>query len=348
MHAFLLAFGFALFLTPKIIRLAHRRRLYDLPNERSAHSKITPRLGGVGIFAGLAVACSATWLDAQAVWVFVAVAMVFGAGLVDDLKQLPPSVKFGFQILAALLLIFGAGLRIESMGGVLGIFELPFAVSAALTLVTFVGVVNAFNLIDGVNGLAASLGILACLFFGTWFLAQGDPVFATLAFATVGGLCGFLYFNFRKESLIFMGDGGSLTVGLVCAILCVAFLGKVNMAGVSSFRAAPVVILAAVVVPVFDTLRVFAWRVAHGRSPFCADRNHLHHFLLEMGMTHFQVTGTIVLYQASLLGFSLWLQAVEINSLLIMTVCLAAMPMLSLQAWIMRKRELTTLISVRY
>jgi UDP-N-acetylmuramyl pentapeptide phosphotransferase/UDP-N-acetylglucosamine-1-phosphate transferase len=183
------------------------------------------------------------------------------------------------------------------MHGLLGITALPEAASLVLTYSTLIVVINAFNLIDGVDGLAGSLGLLTMLVFGTYFYYIGLTAYALLALSLGGSLAAFLIFNFNPAK-IFMGDSGSLLLGLVNAILVIKFIAvadsstAVAMLPVGSSVALGVAIL---MVPLADTLRVFSIRITQGRSPFSPDRNHIHHLLLDRGLNHKQVALTCLL-----------------------------------------------------
>jgi UDP-N-acetylmuramyl pentapeptide phosphotransferase/UDP-N-acetylglucosamine-1-phosphate transferase len=188
------------------------------------------------------------------------------------------------QLALATLIAF-SGVRINNLNGIFGVHELPVTAQYTLTILIIAGITNAFNLIDGIDGLAGGLGFMSLVIIGLFLTLSGDANIALIAFALAGGLLGFLYYNFNPAR-IFMGDTGSLVLGFVIAVLTVRLI-QFNTAG--SFKLiqhAPVFGLSLVMIPVFDTLRVFAARIWRGRSPFDPDKTHIHHLLTNNGWSH--------------------------------------------------------------
>jgi UDP-N-acetylmuramyl pentapeptide phosphotransferase/UDP-N-acetylglucosamine-1-phosphate transferase len=303
MFAFVLGFVTAFILTytliPVIIRVAKDLKLYDRPNERSAHIEPTPSLGGVAIFAG-AVCGTILWTPYTSFgvlqYILAAFVLIFLLGITDDLISVSPTKKFAGQLLVAIILTYKANIRITNFYGVFGIYDLPDLTSYILSIVVIVGIINAFNLIDGIDGLAGSIGLLACLVWGTWFVAANDPALAILAFSLSGALIAFLKFNFTPAR-IFMGDTGSLLLGTVCSILSIRFIEmnhQIQSSSGLSLSAAPAIAVSILILPLYDTLRVFVRRIAQGRSPFHPDKNHIHHLLLDAGFNHLQSTALLI------------------------------------------------------
>ena len=284
---FLTAFVVTLITIPPIIALIRKYRLYDLPNDRKIHTSPIPTMGGIAILAGMMTALF-LWLpftrEIAQVCFFFSVTVLFGLGIMDDLKDL--SAKYKFIIQAALAaLIALSGIRITSFDGLFGLYTLPISAQYTFTLLAIVGITNAFNLIDGIDGLAGGLGFMSLVTLGMFLIMSGDVNTALIAFALAGGILAFLYFNFNPAR-IFMGDTGSLILGFVVAVLSIRLL-QVNMVAVKPVLPhAPVFILGIVLIPVFDTLRVFAIRIWHGKSPFAADKTHIHHLLTNAGYSH--------------------------------------------------------------
>jgi UDP-N-acetylmuramyl pentapeptide phosphotransferase/UDP-N-acetylglucosamine-1-phosphate transferase len=216
--------------------------------------------------------------------------VVFFLGLKDDILILSASKKFAGQVIAAGILIQFGGVNLNDMHGLFGIHHIPAAASFALTMLTIIMITNSFNLIDGVDGLAGSLGILTTAVFGSYFAYVGQFTYAIMAFSLTGSLVSFLIYNFPPAK-IFMGDTGSLLVGLINSILVIKFI---NIAAdpncVLHFDSAPAIGFAVMMIPLFDTLRVFGLRILNRRSPFSPDRNHIHHFLLDLGLNHRSTT----------------------------------------------------------
>ncbi|MEO7924093.1 MAG: MraY family glycosyltransferase [Chitinophagaceae bacterium] len=282
---------------PVIMQVAEKKKLYDVPDERKVHTRLVASLGGIGIFGGFLLAALLSvqgYLNPEFQYFFAAALVIFFLGLKDDIMILSATKKFIGQIIAASILIHLGGIRLDSMHGLLGFDQLPEGFGLALSYLTIIVVINSFNLIDGVDGLAASLGILTMLVFGAYFFVIDYQAYALLAFSMAGSLVAFIIFN-HHPAKIFMGDSGSLMIGLVNAILVIKFINVAN----SPFVAVPVpasvaIGFAILIVPLLDTLRVFGIRIINGRSPFTPDRNHVHHLLLDRGLGHAAVTFTCV------------------------------------------------------
>ncbi|MEO6731490.1 MAG: MraY family glycosyltransferase [Ferruginibacter sp.] len=294
---------------PIIIQVAREKKLFDEPDERKVHKMVIPTLGGLGIFAGfiLSLLLGAP-VGSNELQYFVAAAIViFFLGIKDDILVLSAAKKFIGQLVAAGIIIKFGGIQITNMHGFLGITHLPPLVSIIFTLFTIIVIVNSFNLIDGVDGLAGCLGLLAAIVFGSYFLYAGETMLAVMAFSLAGSLIGFLIYNFSPAK-IFMGDTGSLLIGLINSIMVVKFI---NIAGNESMKlpleAAPALGMAILIIPLFDTLRVFSLRILDKRSPFSPDRTHVHHFLLDLGFSHRKVTLLCLITNISfiVLAFSL-------------------------------------------
>jgi UDP-N-acetylmuramyl pentapeptide phosphotransferase/UDP-N-acetylglucosamine-1-phosphate transferase len=282
---------------PAIMRVADEKKLFDLPDQRKLHRNAIASLGGVGIFLGFFLASLLT-IKGEArpeiQYCYASGMVVFFLGLKDDILVISALKKFLGQLAAAAIVIHLAGIRIESMHGVFGLGTLPLPLSYLLSYITIIVVVNAYNLIDGVDGLAGSLGVLTTSIFGVYFFWANMPVYSLLAFGMTGSLLAFLVFNFNPAK-IFMGDSGSLLLGLVNAILVMKFIKVADApSAVVPIASAVAVGFSILVVPLLDTLRVFSMRIAKGRSPFVPDRNHIHHLLLDRGLNHRNVTVTCV------------------------------------------------------
>jgi UDP-N-acetylmuramyl pentapeptide phosphotransferase/UDP-N-acetylglucosamine-1-phosphate transferase len=278
---------------PVIITVADMKKLFDVPDERKIHhSAITP-LGGIGIFAGFVFGCLLTinFKTSFEFQYFIAATMViFFLGLKDDILVISPIKKFIGQVLAAFLIIYDGRIQIRSMHGFLGINELPEMFSLLITYFAVIVIINSFNLIDGVDGLAGSLGLMSSALFGVYFLSVNMPSYYTLAFALSGSLMAFLIFNFQPAK-IFMGDTGSLLIGSINAILVIKFINVAQSNEVATpLESSPAIGFAILMIPLLDTLRVFSIRIFKRRSPFSPDRNHIHHLLLDRGLSHTAIT----------------------------------------------------------
>ena len=313
---------------PSIIKIAEIKHLFDEPDDRKQHIHRTPTLGGVAIFAGLIFSLT-FWSDQDAIvelqYIISSVILLFFMGIKDDLFNLIAYKKLAGQLLASFILVHWAGIRITTFYGLFGIQDLPIIPTYVLSIFTIVVITNSFNLIDGVDGLAASVGIVASSMFGFWFFSAGVTQYAILASCMVGALLGFLYYN-RSPAKIFMGDTGSLIVGVILSILSIKFIEMnrvLDRAHPNKVLVVPVVTLAILVIPLFDTLRVFTIRILQGKSPMSADRNHIHHLLLSLGFSHNQTTLSLVSFNVVVVGLVYYFQFIkgEILLSLLLGIC---------------------------
>ncbi len=284
---FITAFVVTLLTIPPIIALIRKYRLYDMPNARKEHSFPVPTMGGIAIVGGMVMSLM-LWFpfhyETAQIAFFFSVAVLFGLGIMDDLRDLSAKYKFVIQVGLAILIAV-AGIRITSFEGLFGIHELPLASQYTFTILAIVGITNSFNLVDGIDGLAGGLGFMSLITLGMFLTISGDINTALVAFALAGGVLAFLYFNFNPAR-IFMGDTGSLVLGFVIAVLCIRLM-QVNAGSIRPvLQHSPVFVLGIVLIPVYDTLRVFAVRIWNGKSPFEADRTHIHHLLTNDGFGH--------------------------------------------------------------
>ena len=274
--------------------MARIHHLYDESRRlREGHDLGIPRLGGVAIFVGFTVTTLLFYVNDHALsvnYLVCACILLFIIGLKDDLTGVNPGTKFLIQIIVCGILIFPANIRLTSLFGIFGIYDIPYFVSVCLSVLLILLVVNAFNLIDGIDGLAAITGIIVNGTFGIFFIYLHQYQLATVSFSITAAIAGFLRFNITPAK-IFMGDTGSLLIGLISVVMALKFL-KVNMemTPIDRIFSFPAITLAILIGPIFDTIRVFIIRVANGISPFTADRNHIHHCMLKLGFNHIQTT----------------------------------------------------------
>ncbi len=328
LFAAVIAFGLVYKVVPVLVRIAYHLNFYDRPDgERKLHTRYISSLGGVAIFLAFLVGFAVTGYADQItgfVYLLVALVMLFFIGLQDDLMGLSPNKKLGVELFASGMIILGCQVFISNFNGILGIGEIPLYIGIPLTLFIMIGITNAYNLIDGIDGLAGGIGVIASLFFAIGFTIAGSTALAVLSFITAITLIGFLVHNFSPAS-IFMGDTGSLVVGMLLAFLSIQFI---NLHQVSEFQAAfgagatllPVAFLA---VPLYDTLTVVLKRIINKKSPFKAGRDHIHHDLLGIGFNHKQATLILCAGTVLISIFALALSHLNIN-LLLLAIILSA------------------------
>ncbi|RZL15487.1 MAG: undecaprenyl/decaprenyl-phosphate alpha-N-acetylglucosaminyl 1-phosphate transferase [Hymenobacter sp.] len=277
-----------MFAVPSIVYIAHIKHLFDAPNNRSVHTQPTPRLGGVAVLAGFLSALTIFAPLGHGVQHLLAgCILLFFVGLKDDLVTVSVAKKFIGQLLATGVVMLMADVRITSFQGLLGIGTLPIGLSYGFTFVAIVGITNAINLIDGLDGLAGTIVLIISSTLGYYFYQYGGPEFSNYAFVAVclmGGMLGFLRYNFHRAN-IFMGDTGSLVCGFIVSILAIQFIELGNAPAQPLGAASPAVALGILFVPLFDTARVFLLRMSAGKSPFTPDRNHIHHRVLALGFS---------------------------------------------------------------
>lgn len=297
---------------PIIIRVAELKHLMDEPDQdRKLHSCRTPTLGGVAIFIGtiFTFASFADYfkLSYEIRFLVPALLLLFFAGILDDILHVRAFKKLMIQMFCAFMVTILGSLHITNLWGIFGVSEISYTSGVVLTFLFIVSLINAYNLIDGVNGLAGGLGLIACVFFGTWFAIDQDQTLTILSFSLAGSLLGFLLFNFRSGK-IFMGDTGSMIVGFIISILAVKFVENNRISGVELsnhyIKAAPALAVSVFIVPFFDMVRVFVQRLIKRQHPFKADRRHLHHILLDLGLNHIQTSTFIFLMTFASMTFA--------------------------------------------
>ena len=275
---------------PTIIRIANRLSLFDEPNERKLHHDRIPLLGGVAIFAASLFAFTiwaAPYFEPLHLFIIAGLIIIFFFGLRDDIAPLAPLKKLSGQVIASLIVILYCDIRLGGLHGLFGIHNLSYAGSICWTLFCMLFIINAFNLIDGIDGLSSGLGVISSFVFGVLHFVYGEYLMAVLSFSLCGALLGFLPYNFYKAK-IFMGDTGTMTTGFILSVLAMHFMEitrEVRIEHWFSYYTAPVVVLATLIIPIVDMVRVFVIRIVRFRSPFSADKMHIHHKLLALGIT---------------------------------------------------------------
>lgn len=300
----------AVWVFPKVLHIALQKNIVDNPDARKLQRTPIPVLGGVAVVFGIIVALSVCCLlfDCSNLFTIVlAMFMMLYIGTIDDIIELSPRVRFLIEIGIALMLMCTCGYSIDHFHGLWGLQEVPLAVSIPLTVVTVVGLINAINLIDGVDGYSSGYCIMACLIFGVFYVVVGDIPMVMLASVCVGSLLPFFFHNvFGKASKMFIGDGGTLVMGVIMSIFVLNMLKAETYCSVYVSWGMGLVplTLAILSIPVFDTIRVMSTRIMRGSSPFSPDKTHLHHLFIDMGFSHIGATCCILLL--NLLNLFAW------------------------------------------
>jgi len=326
--AFITAFLLVYLAIPSIINIARVKHLYDVPDQRKSHYEVVPTLGGVAIFAGV-IFSIILWTpfdvfgDLQ--YILCSFIIIFLIGAKDDILPMSPFRKMAGQIFACFILVFKAQVRLTSLYGIFGVYEIPEVLSIILSMFTILVIINAFNLIDGINGLTGSLATLISITLGTWFFLVDRTDLAIIAFSLAGATIAFLKYNITPAR-IFMGDTGSMLIGVITAILVIEFI-EIH-AGLQNspyaFKAVPAVAIGIVIIPLFDTLRVFVLRIFKRKSPLSPDRGHIHHLLLDCGLSHMQATSVLIMTNLAFIFFVIYFQDLGNLRLLIAILILAS------------------------
>jgi len=282
---------------PKIIGVVEYRRLMDSPNHRSSHKSRTPTLGGVSFFYTLIFAFffikGWTTLN-EGFYIIPGLTILFIVGLKDDLVVISPGAKLMAQVFAIVFILANPSFTIHSLNGFLNINEIPYYLFLIIGGFMMLTIINSYNLIDGIDGLASVVGIVIMVIFTTIFYLTKEYFFALVSITMNACLMAFLGFNLSSDKKIFMGDTGSLIVGFVISILTLKFLALRPMAYTDLpflLENAPLIAISILIVPLFDTARVFAIRIANKKAPFSPDRNHTHHVLIDYwGLSHKQAS----------------------------------------------------------
>ena len=303
---------------PVLLRFCKKRGLFDMPNSRKVHTNHIPRLGGTlfvpAMLAGMfAVGALSIWqgddyfsLGFSSVLMFVALIMVYTIGLIDDVLGLDAKVKFAIQFIAAAFMPV-CNLYINNLYGFCGIYEIPVWVGYPLTMLIALTIINAINLIDGIDGLSSGLGVIALGVFSFLFIKLGSPVFAVFSLGLSGALVAFMYYNLfgsaEEFTKTFMGDTGSLVLGFSLTYLCIKYC-MFNPA-VFQTQGCPILVsFTLVAVPVFDLVRVAVSRLCRGKGMFTPDKTHIHHLCLAAGMTMRRALLCVLVLQAAVDGLN--------------------------------------------
>jgi UDP-N-acetylmuramyl pentapeptide phosphotransferase/UDP-N-acetylglucosamine-1-phosphate transferase/protein involved in polysaccharide export with SLBB domain len=296
---------------PVIINISNEKNLVAIASERSSHIIKTPTLGGVGIFIGFILPFTlfgAIFKNTQAYLTIGSVMVLFFLGLKDDIIVLSAKTKFFVQFLVVLSIIFSCNLTINNLYGIIGIHQINEFLSVVLTVFVFVLIINAYNLIDGIDGLAGIIAICFLIFSAVIFYFAKNTFMIIVSLTLLGSIIAFLKYNLSKRNKIFMGDTGSMIVGFLLAFLTINILTiKQVIILNATYEINPILMISLLFYPLIDTARIFFIRIfIYKKSPFKADRNHIHHRLLQLNFKHWQVSvyvgiATLILSTLSIL-----------------------------------------------
>ena len=359
MLTFLVSAVLTALVIPKIILISYRKKLFDYFDERKVHKGIVPRLGGVAFTPVITITLALvlgllTWVKPVGFNVsfsvygvhmalgLSALLVLYMEGIADDLIGVGYKAKFLVQIICAAM-ITCTGIWLNDLHGLLGVHELSPWVGIPLTVMLIVFIIDAINLIDGIDGLASGLSMIALFFLGCLFGYCGEWAYAVFAFAALGTLASFFVYNVfgsvEAGHKIFMGDSGSQTIGLVLGLLAVRFCMHDNI-GIDDMPYNPLLVASSLLmVPCFDVIRVMIGRIQHHRNPFMPDKTHIHHKFLALGMSHRKAMVSILLVSLFFIIFNLSLvRVVNVNVIVVLDVALWSLMHVWL-SYVIRKRK---------
>lgn len=296
----LLAFLGTLWIHPKVLKIAILKNIVDNPDARKLQRNPVPVLGGVAVFFGIAIGLSssqAIFDSANTFMLISAMLIMLYIGTIDDIISLSPGIRFLVEIIVIAWLMYASKSSINCFWGLWGIGTISPWASYALTIFAAVGIINAINLIDGVNGLSSGFCFMSSVLFAIFFHIAGNQVMTTLAISAAGAIVPFFLHNvFGQSSRMFIGDGGTLVIGTMMAMFVMSILST-NLGSITLVEGGMGLIpftLAVLSIPVFDTLRVMSTRILHRKSPFHPDKTHLHHMFIDLGFSHIGTTISIL------------------------------------------------------
>lgn len=297
----LLAFIGTLWIHPKVLKIAILKNIVDNPDARKLQRNPVPVMGGIAVFFGIVLGlCSsqAMFSSANTFMLISAMLVMLYLGTIDDIIDLSPTIRFVIEIIVIAWLMYASGSSINCFWGLWGISTtIPLWLSYALTIFAAVGIINAINLIDGVNGLSSGFCFMSSVLFATFFYITGNGVMTTLAISAAGAIVPFFLHNvFGQSSKMFIGDGGTLVIGTMMAMFVMNILSPdlgCAVLAAKGFGLIPFT-LSVLSIPVFDTLRVMSTRIMNKKSPFHPDKTHLHHMFIDLGFSHIGTTISIL------------------------------------------------------
>ncbi|MBO6183620.1 MAG: undecaprenyl/decaprenyl-phosphate alpha-N-acetylglucosaminyl 1-phosphate transferase [Chryseobacterium sp.] len=330
---FLSSFLITFFSIPTIIKISKRKNLMDEPGVRSSHLRKIPNLGGIAMFYSIGICTSIFAYEIFDLYkfLFASLIILLYVGIMDDIVVMRAYKKLIAQIVVSVFIVIGSDVRIRSLFGIFGIYEIHYLVSVIFTIITFIILINAFNLIDGIDGLAGGYSLICSALFGISYYRLGEYNYplVILSIVLIGSVLAFLYYNLSnlRATKIFMGDTGSMLLGFLLAFTCICFIDifiDKKIMGVPRYhlKSAPVIAVAILILPIVDTLNVIIVRLWNKKSPFEADKNHIHHKLLKLNLTHRRASFYIICYYLFIVIITYYLRHINVNLLLVIILFL--------------------------
>ena len=330
---FLSSFLITFFSIPTIIKISKRKNLMDEPGVRSSHLRKIPNLGGIAMFYSIGICTSIFAYEIFDLYkfLFASLIILLYVGIMDDIVVMRAYKKLVAQIVVSAFIVIGSDVRIRNLFGIFGIYEIHYFVSVIFTIITFIILINAFNLIDGIDGLAGGYSLICSALFGISYYRLGEYNYplVILSVVLIGSVLAFLYYNLSnlRATKIFMGDTGSMLLGFLLAFTCICFIDifiDKNIVSIPRYhlKSAPVVAVAILILPIVDTLNVIIVRLWNKKSPFEADKNHIHHKLLQLDLTHRRASFYIICYYLFIVTITYCFRHTNVNLLLVFVLFL--------------------------
>jgi UDP-N-acetylmuramyl pentapeptide phosphotransferase/UDP-N-acetylglucosamine-1-phosphate transferase len=319
------SFAITFYGIPAVVSLAKAKSLYDIPNRRTSHYAPIPRLGGTMIFAGVilsSVIFTSFFTAYELKYIIAGMIILFFLGLKDDIISLTPHKKLIGQILAASVIVLAGNIRLTGLDKFIQNDFIAFAVSVFITIFLIVALINCINLIDGIDGLASGIGMIASVFFGIIFLNMGHINYAIICVSLIGSLAAFSWYNvFSKKNKIFLGDTGSTIIGFLMAVFVIRFIElTLSDQYQGTIESSPAIAFAVLLFPIFDMSRIMVVRCLNRKPIFEADHNHIHHLVLKLFGTHIKSTMAILITNIILIAVTYFLRG--LGSLLLVIILL--------------------------
>lgn len=330
---FLSSFLITFFSIPTIIKISKRKNLMDEPGVRSSHLRKIPNLGGIAIFYSIGICTSIFAYEIFDLYkfLFASLIILLYVGIMDDIVVMRAYKKLVAQVVVSVLIVVGSDVRIRNLFGIFGVYEVHYWISVFVTVITFIILINAFNLIDGIDGLAGGYSLICSALFGISYYRLGEYNYplVILSVVLIGSVLAFLYYNMSnyRATKIFMGDTGSMLLGFLLAFTCICFIDifidkKLFSVPRYHLESAPVIAVAILILPIVDTLNVIIVRLWNKKSPFEADKNHIHHKLLKLDLTHRRSSFYIITYYLAIVTVTYFLRHTNVNLLLFIVLFL--------------------------
>ena len=337
------AFFVTFTIIPRILGIVKKLGLTDKPDFRSSHKVATPTMGGISFFITLVLITlfSKTWdTDYVALNFIAAITIIFIIGFKDDLVLSSPKSRIVGQLVAISFLFINGLFKNISLDGLFGYYHMPIALSFFIVIFIMLAIINSYNLIDGVDGLAGTIGIVIFIVYATIFFATNLYFYGLLSISLVGILSAYLLYNFSESKKIFMGDTGSLIVGFCISFLTLKFLAMdAADFGSHHFHVHDKLFMVVVIlfIPFFDTSRVIGIRLLEKRSPFSPDRNHIHHLLSDAGLSHKKISLVLGILNLILIAVLIRVST-RFNSLQLLFIIIGCYTVLLVVLYILKKK----------